>query len=177
MAEPELPKPRLFLALWPDTAARQALAAWRDRWTWPVGATPTLTANLHLTLHFIGPVAADRLPELAGALELPFEPFTLEFGRAELWPGGIAVVCPLAEPEPMLRLQAALAALLRRLALPVEERPFRPHVTLARKARHAAVPADGPALAWPVANGFALVQSMPAGQGYRVLQRYGSSGC
>lgn len=175
MADPDVPKPRLFLALWPDAAARQGLADWRDRWSWPAGATPTLTANLHLTLHFLGPVAVDRLPELAGALELPVDAFTLDFGRAELWPGGIAVVCPLAEPEPMLRLQAALALVLRRLALPVEERPFRPHVTLARKARHAAVPPDGPALAWHVANGFALVQSMPAGQGYRMLQRCGTS--
>lgn len=84
-------------------------------------------------------MAVDRLPELAGALELPVDAFTLDFGRAELWPGGIAVVCPLAEPSPMLRLR--------------------------------------PALAWHVANGFALVQSMPAGQAYRVLQRYGTSRC
>lgn len=173
MADPDVPTPRLFLALWPDAAARAALAGWRDHWTWPAGAVPTPTANLHLTLHFLGPVAVDRLPQLEAALALPAEPFALEFGRAELWPGGTAVVCPLAAPEPMLRLREALAVVLRRLALPVEERAFRPHVTLARKARHAAVPADGPALAWRVANGFALVQSLPAGQDYRVLRRFG----
>lgn len=172
MADPNPAAPRLFLALWPDAAARRGLAAWRDRWSWPSGAVPTPAANLHLTLHFLGPVAIGRLPDLASAAAMRPEPFTLDFGRAELWPGGIAVVCPLAAPEPLLRLQTALALVLRRLGLPVEERAFRPHVTLARKAPHAAVPPDGPAVAWHVASGFVLVQSMPAGQGYRVLQRF-----
>jgi 2'-5' RNA ligase len=167
--------PRVFLALWPDDAAREGLAAWRDHWRWPAGAVPTRTGNLHLTLHFPGSVAADKAPALRNALAgLPaIETFTLEFGRAELWPGGIAVVSPLATPEPLQLLHAQLAATLRELGLPVEERPFRPHVTVARKARRATVPRDGPALEWKVRNGFALVQSMPAGQGYRVLERFG----
>ncbi|MFC5497564.1 RNA 2',3'-cyclic phosphodiesterase [Caenimonas terrae] len=167
------PAPRLFLALWPDDASRQALAQWRDHWTLPAGAAPTRTENLHLTLHFLGPVAADRRDALIAALaERPAtEPFTLTFGIAQLWPGGIAVVCPLAAPAPLERLHARLADVLRRLGLPVEERPFRPHVTLARKAARAEVPAQGPAMEWKVDGGFALVESA-AGQGYRALRRF-----
>lgn len=169
------PAPRLFLALWPDDAARKGLARWRDRWAWPSDATPTRTDKLHLTLHFIGAVPADRLEALAAALPgaAAADAFTLEFGRPELWQGGLAVVCPLATPEPLRLLHSRLATALRGLTLPLEERPFRPHVTLARKARQATVPADGPQLEWHVGGGFALVQSMPAGQGYRILQRVG----
>lgn len=169
------PAPRLFLALWPDDAAREGLAHWRDRWIWPPEAAPTRTDKLHLTLHFIGPVAAERIEGVCTALSrvAAADTFTLELGRAELWPGGIAVVCPLARPEPLRLLHGRLATALREMALPVDERPFRPHVTLARKARQAVVPADGPPMTWRVSDGFALVQSRPAGQGYRVLQRFG----
>jgi 2'-5' RNA ligase len=169
------PAPRLFLALWPDDGARKGLADWRDRWTWPPGAAPTRTANLHLTLHFLGPVALDRLEALRTDLsqEAAVTPFALDFGRAELWPQGIAVVCPLATPPSLAALHARLAQRLRGLALPVDERPFKPHVTMARKAGHAALPPGGPALSWQVLNGFALVQSTSAGQDYTVLKRFG----
>lgn len=166
------PAPRLFLALWPDGSVRGALARWRDQWTWPAGAAPTRTDRLHLTLHFIGAVPAGRLEALGAALSrvAPAD-FTLEFGSAQLWPGGIAVLCPLAVPEPLRSLHARLATVLDGFGLPVDARPFRPHVTLARKARQASVPADGPSMQWQVKDGFVLVQSMPAGQGYRLVQR------
>jgi 2'-5' RNA ligase len=172
---PDTAASRLFLALWPDDAARQGLADWRDRWAWPAGAAPTRTDNLHLTLHFLGAAAANRVEALRTALshQAAAAPFTLEFGRAELWPGGIAVVCPLATPAALAGLHAQLAQLLHGLELPVEERPFKPHVTVARKARQAVLPPGGPALSWHVVSGFALVQSTPAGQAYRVLHRFG----
>lgn len=175
MAVSPAPAPRLFLALWPDAVVRQGLADWRDRWTWPAAAVPTRTANLHLTLHFLGPVPSDQLAALRTALsqEAAVAPFTLEFGRAELWPGGIAVVCPLATPPALAALHGRLAQRLLALELPVDERPFKPHVTMARKARQAVLPPDGPVLSWQAANGFALVQAMPAGQDYRVLHRFG----
>lgn len=167
-----VPAPRLFLALWPDDAVRTGLAQWRDRWHWPAGASPVRTEQLHLTLHFIGPVAADRLAELGAALALPCPDFALEFGQAELWPHGVAIVCPQSCPPVLQQLYLDLAVALRGLALPVEERPFRPHVTLGRRARGAAVPADGPRVRWDVTQGHALVQSLPGGQGYQVLQRF-----
>ena len=43
-------------------------------------------------------------------------------------------------------------------SLPVEKRPFRPHVTLARHAAGAVPPSETAPLRWPV-NGHALVQS------------------
>lgn len=166
-------RPRLFLALWPDDAARHCLAAWRDRWPWPAGASPTRTERLHMTLHFIASVDADRIGPLCAALPPQVPAFVLEFGRAELWRGGIATVCPLQTPDALRHVHAQLADVLRAQALPVEERPLRAHVTLARRAQGAAVPTEGPAFEWVVGNGLALVESLPGGQGYRVLGRFG----
>ena len=165
---------RLFLALWPDDEVRGGLAAWRDLWSWPSGASPTRTERLHMTLHFIGQVGDDRLAGLCEALSRtgPIPEFTLELGRAELWPHGIAVVCPVSAPAALLQLHARLGATLGLLGLPVEERPLRAHVTLARRAQRAVLPMEGPSLRWHVRNGFALVQSMPGGRGYQVLRTF-----
>lgn len=67
----------------------------------------------------------------------------------------------------LLALHAALGRALQAEALRVDTRAYRPHLTLARRAAQAVLPA-GPALRWPV-RGWALVESGP--QGYRVLQR------
>jgi 2'-5' RNA ligase len=150
---------RLFLALWPDAGLRRALAARRDRFAWPPGAAPVADARLHLTLHFIGDVAASRVPTLQAALQAAVPPFTLVLDRAEAWDGGLVVLRPTLVPEPLAALHAALADALRAAALPVERRGFRPHVTLARRAAGVALPALRP-LRWPVA-GYALVRSHP----------------
>ena len=56
---------RLFLALWPDPAVRDALRTWRDLWSWPRGASPVATDKLHLTLHFLGSQPSERLPTVS----------------------------------------------------------------------------------------------------------------
>ncbi len=162
------PFARLFLALWPGPAALRALAAWQRHCTWPAGAAVVPTERLHLTLHFIGPVPTARVPELLRGLAVPMRRFDLTFGHTETWPRGLAVLCPDAVPEPLATLHAQLQAALQRLALPVETRPFRPHVTLARKAAGAEPPAEPLRLTWR-ATGYALVQSQG---GYRTLQHY-----
>jgi 2'-5' RNA ligase len=162
---------RLFLALWPGPAVRGALVDARDAWAWPAGARPEAEARLHVTLHFLGAVERERVPALDAALRgVPCAPFELRLARAALWPHGIAVLQPRAVPPRLLELHAALGALLRRLELPVETRPYRPHVTLARHAVGAAPPGDTPALHWRV-RGHALVESL--GGAYVVLGRYG----
>jgi RNA 2',3'-cyclic 3'-phosphodiesterase len=162
------PFARLFLALWPGPAALQSLAQWQQRWTWPRTAAVVPAERLHLTLQFIGPVPTARLPELLHGLAVPVRRFDLTFSQAEIWPRGLAVLCADAVPEPLAALHAQLQAALQRLALPVETRPFRPHVTLARKARGAVPPAEPLRLNWR-AVGYALVQSQG---GYRTLQHY-----
>lgn len=162
---------RLFIALWPGPAVRASLRAARDAWQWPAHAAPVATDKLHLTLHFIGSVPAVRVPGIAVALRaVPVAPFELRLAAPALWPHGIAVLEPAHVPARLAALHAALADALRGLALPVEARRFRPHVTLARHAQGAALPgAPAQPLRWSV-HGHALVESR--GGSYVVLERY-----
>jgi RNA 2',3'-cyclic 3'-phosphodiesterase len=169
MSDPTSPL-RLFLALWPEVATRTGLVAWQHCWAWPPRAARVRPERLHMTLHFLGDVPAERLPALIRGVDTPTEAFDLQFGRAELWPGGIAVLRPRHTPPALVRLHDGLGAALRRLELPVESRPFRAHVTLARRAAGATPPKHGPELGWPVDAGYALVRSLPGGAGYAPVQ-------
>lgn len=163
---------RLFLALWPDPAVRHQLRAWRDLWTWPRGATPVLTDKLHLTLHFLGNQPRGALPALLDGLAVPFSPFRLALGVAEPWHNGIAVLSPCSVPPALLDLHAALSGALSGVGLQPEPRAYRPHVTMARRAKGATVPPSGPAIDWRVDH-YALVASKTGdGGAYTVLREY-----
>lgn len=163
---------RLFVAVWPDAPARHALAAWQRAWTWPPGAVLVPSERLHLTLHFLGNVPLEQLSALTDGLRVPFEPFELRFGHAEVWPGGTAVLRPEHTPPALLGLHGRLAAALTALERPVESRPFKAHVTLARRAVGATPPPTQPQLGWRADAGFVLVRSLPARGGYEVLERF-----
>lgn len=163
---------RLFIALWPGEALQHAIASWQRAWAWPPHAALVRREQLHLTLHFLGDVPADRLPDLVQGLRVPFESFSLALGQGEVWPKGVAVLQPDSVPAALLRLHAALRRELVGLDLPVEARPYRAHVTLARRAQGAKPPAQGPGLHWRIDSGYALVRALPGGAGYEVLERF-----
>lgn len=166
---------RVFIALWPGAGVRAALGQWRDGGAWPTSASPVRTGQLHVTLHFLGNVPRARLPELVQGLDVRFAPFELGFGHAELWHGGIAVLAPDAVPAPLLALHGALGAALDRLGLAPEARPYRPHVTLARRAGANLAPITGPPIRWQV-DGYALMEStLGAGAQYAVVHAYASN--
>jgi 2'-5' RNA ligase len=166
---------RLFIALWPPPAVRTALQRCSERWTWPAGARRVDERDLHLTLHFLGAVPRADVAALKVALALPCPAFTLELDRAELWHHGTAVLGAGAVPPALEALHAALGERLRGAGLRTETRPFRAHVTLARRALHATPPAEPPPVRWPVRT-YVLVESRPSAAGaYRVLQRYGAA--
>lgn len=163
---------RLFTALWPPAAVREALVALAARWQWPAGAKPVAPARLHATLHFLGLVDPDRVPLLRPVLDVPFEPVTLhpEAARQAVWPGGIAVL-ELEVPSALRAWHERVSTALRAAGFDVEARAWRPHVTFARKASHAR-PAPACELPpWPV-DDVALVRSTP-GRGYEVLACFG----
>ena len=163
---------RLFIALWPGDGVRTALAAWRDGSNWPASASPVRTGQLHVTLHFLGNVPRARIPELVQGLAVPFTPFELGFGHAELWHGGIAVLAPDAVPAPLLALHDALGVAVGRLGLAPEARSYRPHVSLARRAGATLAPITGPPIRWQV-DGYALMEStLNAGAQYTVVHAY-----
>jgi 2'-5' RNA ligase len=102
----------------------------------------------HLTLLFLGTVPADRVPglvEAAAPAVAAAPPMTLQmagggrFGSRRrpqvAWAGLDGDVAPLVD------LAGRLAEAARSLRLPVEDRPFRPHLTLGRW--RPGQPADG----------------------------------
>lgn len=164
---------RLFLALWPSPAARRALAAWRGACPWGGHARLVPDERLHLTLHFLGQVPRTRLPELR-ALPVPARRVDLTLDTLALWRQGVAVLQPSVVPSALQDLHGALGRALAALDLPVDVRPWRPHVTLARGAD---APAGEPSLVqlspvrWRTA-GHVLVESLPDGGGYVVRRRW-----
>jgi 2'-5' RNA ligase len=163
---------RLFLAVWPDDAARAQLAAYRDGWHWPAGARPVDDDKLHLTLHFIGVFERSRVAALSEALaSVASVPTQLHGDRPEVWRGGIALLRLHADAH-LFAMHRALADILSGEGVALDPRPFSPHVTLARRARHGTPPAAPAQLEWPV-RGFALVESINAPSArYEILGRF-----
>ena len=173
MTQPEPATLRLFIGLWPPPGAHAALLAHGAAWSWPAAARRMRPERLHVTLHFLGEVASGLLPALCRELALEWTGCELVLDRPVVWPGGIAVLEASAVPEPLAGLHAALAGRLRGLGVPVEERPYRPHVTLAREAVGARPPASPVPVHWQAGPGYALVRSLPGGGGYETLQSFG----
>lgn len=166
---------RLFLALQPPPAVQAALAAQVAAWRWPADAAVYAAADWHLTLHFIGPVSREQLPGLRTGLALPMQPFTLRLGTPALWPHGLAVLLPRETPPPLRALHEQLAQRLQGLGLRLDARPYRPHLTLARRAQGACAPPEPLQLDWAV-TGYALMESTgrPAAR-YQLVQPYGTA--
>jgi 2'-5' RNA ligase len=108
-----------------------ARAASRSRITW-------VSAGLHLTLVFLGEVTAESGAAAVERLQepLPCEPFALGLGAAGMFPSsGRPRVLWLGVAEGAPALASVQAAVVRRLdGIPYkkEDRPFSPHLTLAR---------------------------------------------
>lgn len=125
---------RLFIALTLDK--EEELRTARDRLKGlTTGGTFTSDENLHITLAFLGETDEELVPALSQiikGLRLE-EPLSLHFTRygsfgRELWfldPGNV----------PRLgSLSAYLKRAVARLGAPVDRKPFRAHLTLARRA-------------------------------------------
>ncbi|MGH3771352.1 MAG: RNA 2',3'-cyclic phosphodiesterase [Pseudonocardiaceae bacterium] len=127
---------RLFVALTPPgEVVRELLSATAGlrevapelRWTRP--------EQWHLTLAFLGEVGDDVVDELTrrlGRAAARHPPLSLSlggggrFGYQVLWTG------VRGDRDGLRRLADSVRAAARRSRLPVEQRPYRPHLTLAR---------------------------------------------
>lgn len=162
---------RLFIALWPDEPTRPQIVLQRDNQGWVSGARTVPEANLHITLIFMGGVSRPMLPTLVDRLaSVPCVPMALYFDRIEDWGDGLVVLCPREIPAALTRLHRRLQEVQQALGLPVESRPYRPHVTLARHAMGTALTQPTAPIRWS-ARSFVLAQSDPSGV-YKVLHDF-----
>jgi 2'-5' RNA ligase len=166
---------RLFLALWPDASVRSQLDAHVKQWNFPPGCVRYLPKDWHLTLHFLGNIDRDHVADILLGVAVPLQPCTLVLDQATIWPHGLAVLTASKVPDSLHAFHAQLAESLRRLDLPVDARPYLPHVTLARRAGAATAPIGWPPVVWTVRN-YVLVASGGNGdQRYKLIHRYSAA--
>lgn len=160
---------RAFVAVLPSEAAARQLERLLDRLR-PLARCRWVTrAQLHITLRFLGelsPATIERIREALTAVAV--RPFTIQLNHAGAFPN-------LAHPRSLWlggdRGAEALTDLARRVddalfgaGVPREERPFRPHLTLARSDGTPPPPAllgeleRVPSTTW-LCDGFVLMRS------------------
>lgn len=151
---------RVFLALWPEPAARAQLVNNLARHRRAAGGRAVPCENLHVTLAFIGAVSRpvlDRLEQWGAARTWPA--VTLRLDALEWWrEAEAAVLCASAPPDTLLAMQDGLADALESLGAPCDRRPYRPHLTIARAVREAPASLDLAPLEF-AATQVALVES------------------
>ncbi len=165
-------KQRLFFALWPDETVRAGLAAALPQ---ALDGRPVRRDNLHLTLVFLGNVDKETHACVEQAASgVVCQSFELAFDVAGYFPRSQVVwIAPTQSPAALGTLVKELREALVPCGLALDPRPYRPHLTLARKVhRRPALAAITP-IAWPV-TAFSLVESrsQPGGVCYVPLQSW-----
>ena len=162
---------RIFFALWPDQAVRDQLLQWQQ-YLAPMlnGARAVQADNLHLTLEFLGGLNSEQITRACqAAVTVKAESFQLHLDHYACLAQPRVVYAGLYEtPAAALALQQQLRVALQQLALPTEQRPWLPHVSLFRKAPPLAAAAMTTRLQWQVTD-FCLVESCSTDQGVRYL--------
>jgi 2'-5' RNA ligase len=133
---------RLFVALELPDEALAALLAWRERDVARIGGLRLLApGSLHVTLCFLGSLPVSETGAVAAACSAaPREPeIALALGAAVWLPRRRPAVLAVSVEDPTGALARAQASLSQALAAggwyEPEQRPFLPHVTVARVRR------------------------------------------
>ena len=163
---------RLFFALWPSDRQRELLRDTLRPVVTSIEGDMVDRRNWHVTLVFIGSFAEEQIPFLqTAAAEIEFDSIRLRFDRVEFWQRPkVATLMPRAVPPALESLVRSLQSLLTAFDIDPEDRLYRPHITVARRAKaFETVPLTRPLdLEW---QDFELVESVsgPSGVLYRPL--------
>lgn len=164
---------RLFFALLPDTAAINEIVAIQQQL--PANKLRLYSVeNLHQTLVFLGEFAEPQLMDLISVCNtVEVSPISMKFSTITYWPQP-KILCLLADNvSPALsELITALQEIVSQFDVPADNRPYRPHITLARKASEA-VQLDIKPIIF-TAHEFVLMQSVSSENGplYQPLYRW-----
>lgn len=160
---------RVFFALMPPAPVAQEIAAAARALA--VDGRAVESERLHLTLAFVGNVTGDQRDRLLDAGDTVRMPaFTLVIDRAGAFRrAGIDWLAPSAPPAALLDL---VQKLYKNTLCGIDDRVFRPHITIARRAGALKAGAIAP-IRWPVTD-FSLMASGSQGApgAYRELRRW-----
>ena len=164
---------RLFFAVWPDDNSRVRVNRLNQRIE-QKGIRRLVPANLHITLLFLGNVDDDiahAVQKQAAAIQAPS--FSLLFDELDYWPRP-RVLCLTCrrQPKPLYELVNQLRGMVSAFPVRLDQRAYRAHITMARKAKQRPQLLFDPILI--KANRFALVESCSTEQGvrYRVIDSW-----
>ena len=181
-----VPTRRLFFALWPDAEQRAALLHATAKIVRHCGGRGVPEANLHVTLAFLGSVPESRLQDLsaiarrAAAFSADAAPLAVSLGALEHWARPQVLAVLERAEEPRGAPASGVAELARRLTIETaaagfspDLKPFRAHVTVARKVARAPRAIDMRQVLWSF-DAFALVESrtLPEGPVYSVVESF-----
>jgi 2'-5' RNA ligase len=165
---------RLFFALWPDHRQRDRMRDFIGPVAKLVEGRAIDRRNWHVTLAYIGEFPDDLIPSLLkAASKIEVEPFRLRFDKLEYWPRPkiAALTSPIVPPE-LQALVQQLNHVLLDADVVVEERAYRPHVTVVRNARPFETQrlAQSAEIRW---DEFRLIESIsePGGATYRPVDQ------
>ena len=143
---------RLFFAVLPGDGVRARLAALANETAVAAAGRASAPDTLHLTIVFVGTVPARSVATIREAGDaMCFDAFEMtldtlgSFARA-----GIAWAAPAHAPDALVRMNRELARGLAERGIASETRPYRPHVTLARRCVATVAGAIEPPIAWSV---------------------------
>lgn len=163
---------RVFFALWPDDGLRSRLAAVANDMAADGRLVPA--EHLHLTLAFPGTVSTEVVAGLISRAEgIEGPPLHLRLDRVGYFPRPrVAWLGPSEVPSELEALAAWLRGICRDCGLRMEDRPFRPHVTLRRFVSRFE-PASIEPLDWS-ADRVVMIESGRGGHpgAYRVLRSW-----
>ncbi|MGL6070672.1 RNA 2',3'-cyclic phosphodiesterase [Craterilacuibacter sp.] len=173
---------RLFFAVWPDVPCARWLDEQVEYLHDHYGGRQTPPRQHHLTLAFVGEVAHSQLAAIEAIGQQAAsqaESCRLKLDKLAVWPSGIGCAAPTRTPSRISELVSALNTALKAQGLPYEERRFRPHVTLLRKATPSeTIPAAPDSFALLKVDHLSLVVSRLTRSGplYQELRRWPLSG-
>jgi RNA 2',3'-cyclic 3'-phosphodiesterase len=177
---------RLFIALDIPPEIRKRLEEYMERarsyapearWARPEG--------LHVTLKFVGPVSPEMLQQIRRALPaVKTASFDVKFESIGFFPNAKSprvFWAGVNGGEALPQLAGAIDAALGRLGITREEKPYHPHLTLARSSTHPLrelaplLNAPQPQFGTMTAREFFMYQSQPqrGGSKYTKLERFG----
>ena len=172
MAAPAEAVARVFFALVPPPPLQQALGDLARDVARRAHGRPVPADNVHATLAFVGVWPVSRLPELhAAGGDVHGEPMRIVLDRQGAFRrAGIAWIAALQPPSALGTLAQALFERLVAVGVKLDERPFRPHVTLARHCRGPYPSGPVGPFAWDVDVIALMLSDTPAeGARYRML--------
>lgn len=164
---------RLFFALWPDDHTRQQIASLCTQLNADT-CKPTKAENIHITLAFLGQVDETTEQTLIQQIEHLSAPrLQLTFDQLKLWRKPQILCLTSAHPnQNLLQLNLQIKQICQACGIVLEDRPYKAHITLARKAKKK-LNTQAISINWR-AHSFSLIESINTRNGpvYRLIRTW-----